>query len=36
MKRPDQRDKIAEALLKGVTQYANSLSHSQIARAGSD
>jgi N-acetylmuramoyl-L-alanine amidase len=36
MKRTDQRDKIAEALLKGVTQYANSLSHSQIARAGSD
>jgi N-acetylmuramoyl-L-alanine amidase len=36
MKRSDQRDKIAEALLRGVTQYANSLSHTQIARAGSD
>src|SRR5690348_9089583 len=36
MKRSDQREKIAEALLRGVTQYANSLSHTQIARAGSD
>lgn len=36
MKRNDQREKIAEALLRGVTQYANSLSHTQIARAGSD
>ena len=34
MKRGDQRQKIAEALLKGITQYANSLSHTQIARAG--
>ncbi|MBV9303502.1 MAG: N-acetylmuramoyl-L-alanine amidase [Acidobacteriaceae bacterium] len=29
----DQREKIAEALYKGVSQYANSLSHLQIARA---
>jgi N-acetylmuramoyl-L-alanine amidase len=36
MKRSDQRDKIAEALLRGVTQYANTLSHTQIARASSD
>jgi len=36
MKRNDQREKIAEALLRGVTQYANSLSHTQMARAGSD
>ena len=36
MKRSEQREKIAEALLRGVTQYANSLSHTQIARAGSD
>jgi N-acetylmuramoyl-L-alanine amidase len=36
MKRSDQREKIAEALLRGVTQYANSLSHTQMARAGSD
>jgi len=33
MKRTDQRQKIAESLLKGVAQYANSLSHVQIARA---
>jgi len=32
----DQRDKIAQALFKGVTEYANSLSHPQIARAGSE
>ncbi|HEY6987555.1 MAG TPA: N-acetylmuramoyl-L-alanine amidase [Bryobacteraceae bacterium] len=36
MKRSDQREKIAEALLRGVTQYANSLSHTQMASAGSD
>jgi len=36
MKRSDQREKIAEALLRGVTQYANSLSHTQMARVGSD
>ncbi|MFL6353714.1 MAG: N-acetylmuramoyl-L-alanine amidase [Bryobacteraceae bacterium] len=31
--RTDQRTKIAEALFKGISQYANSLSHLQIARA---
>jgi N-acetylmuramoyl-L-alanine amidase len=36
LKRGDQRQKIADALLKGVMQYASSLSHLQIARAGSD
>lgn len=36
LKRSDQREKIAEALLRGVSQYADSLSHTQIARAGSD
>ncbi|HMF74279.1 MAG TPA: N-acetylmuramoyl-L-alanine amidase, partial [Bryobacteraceae bacterium] len=36
MKRADQRQKIADALLKGVTQYAGTLSHLQLARAGSD
>ncbi len=36
LKRNDQREKIAEALLRGVTQYANSLSHTQMASAGSD
>jgi N-acetylmuramoyl-L-alanine amidase len=34
MRRNDQRQKIAEALFKGVSQYANSLSHLQLARAG--
>ena len=35
LKRNDQRERIAEALLRGVTEYANTLSHSQMARAGS-
>lgn len=33
MRRSDQRQKIAEALFKGISQYADSLSHIQIARA---
>ena len=33
LKRNDERQKIAEALYKGVSQYANSLSHLQVARA---
>lgn len=36
LQRPDQRQRLAEALFKGVSQYANSLSHVQIARAGSE
>ena len=32
LERPDQRQKIAEALYKGVSQYANSLSHLEMAR----
>lgn len=36
LKRSDQRQKIAEALYKGVSQYASSLSHVQLARAGSE
>ena len=36
LRRNDQREKIARALFKGVTEYANSLSHPQIARAGSE
>jgi N-acetylmuramoyl-L-alanine amidase len=35
LRRSDQRDKIAQALFKGVADYADSLSHPQIARAGS-
>jgi N-acetylmuramoyl-L-alanine amidase len=34
LKRTDQRQKIAESLFHGISQYANSLSHVQIARAG--
>lgn len=34
LSRNDQRQKIAEALFKGVSQYANSLSHTQLARVG--
>jgi N-acetylmuramoyl-L-alanine amidase len=36
LRRNDQREKIAQALFKGVTEYANSLSHPQMARAGSE
>jgi N-acetylmuramoyl-L-alanine amidase len=35
LKRSDQRERIAEALLKGVTEYANTLNHPEMARAGS-
>jgi N-acetylmuramoyl-L-alanine amidase len=35
LRRSDQRDKIAQALFKGVADYADSLSHPQMARAGS-
>ena len=35
LKRNDQRERIAEALLKGVTEYANTLSHPQMASASS-
>lgn len=35
LRRSDQRQKLAEALFKGVSQYASSLSHVQMARAGS-
>jgi len=32
-RRSDQRQKMADALLKGITQYASTLSHVQIARS---
>lgn len=35
MQRADQRQKIAESLFKGVSQYAATLSHVQLARANS-
>lgn len=34
LRRNDQRQRIAEALFKGISQYANSLSHPQLARVG--
>jgi N-acetylmuramoyl-L-alanine amidase len=36
LRKTDQRQKIADALFKGVVQYSNSLSHVQMARAGSE
>jgi N-acetylmuramoyl-L-alanine amidase len=36
LQRSDQRQKVAEALFKGVSAYASSLSHVQMARAGSE
>lgn len=33
LKRSDERQRIAEALYKGISQYANSLSHLQVARS---
>jgi N-acetylmuramoyl-L-alanine amidase len=36
LRRSDQREKIAEALYKGVLQYANSLNHEQMARVGTE
>ena len=35
LRRSDERQRIAEALFKGVSQYANTLSHTQLARAAS-
>lgn len=34
--RSDQRQQIADALFKGVSQYANTLSHVEMARAGTN
>ena len=36
LRKSDQRQKLAEALFKGVVQYSNSLNHVQIARAGAE
>jgi N-acetylmuramoyl-L-alanine amidase len=32
LKRPDYRQRIAEALYKGLAQYASTLSHFQVAQ----
>lgn len=34
LKRPEYRQRVAEALFKGVSQYANTLSHFQVAQGG--
>lgn len=34
LKKPEYRQKIAEALFKGVSQYANTLSHFNVAQVG--
>jgi len=36
MKKPEYRQKIAEALLKGITKYADSLSHFAVAARGTE
>ncbi len=36
LKKADQRQKIAEALFKGIEQYSNTLSHVQMARVKSE
>ena len=33
LRKPEQRQKIADALMKGIEQYASTLSHTQIAKA---
>ncbi len=34
LKRPEHRQRVAEALLRGISRYAQSLSHFQVAEAG--
>ena len=36
LRRSDQRERIAEALCRGIVQYAGTLSHLQLARSGSE
>ena len=36
LRKPDVRQKIAEALFKGIAQYSDSLSHFQVAKGGTD
>jgi N-acetylmuramoyl-L-alanine amidase len=36
LQRPEQRQRLAEALFRGVSQYAKSLSHVEMARASSE
>ena len=34
LRKPDYRQKLAEALYRGVARYAEGLSHFQVAKAG--
>ncbi len=34
LRKPEHRQKIAEALYKGIASYADTLSHFQVAKAG--
>ena len=36
LRKPGVRQKIAEALYKGISQYADSLSHFQVAKRGTE
>ncbi len=36
LRKPDYRQKLAEALFRGISSYADSLSHFQVAKAGNE
>jgi N-acetylmuramoyl-L-alanine amidase len=36
LRKPDYREKLAEALFRGLSRYAESLSHFQVAKAGNE
>jgi len=36
LKRPDHRQKLADALFRGLSKYASSLSHFQVAQIGGE
>jgi N-acetylmuramoyl-L-alanine amidase len=36
LRKPDYRQKLAEAIFRGVSRYADSLSHFQVAKAGGE
>jgi N-acetylmuramoyl-L-alanine amidase len=36
LRKPEYRQKLAEALFRGLSRYAESLSHFQVAKAGNE
>jgi N-acetylmuramoyl-L-alanine amidase len=36
LRKPEYRQSLAEALYRGISRYADSLSHNQVAKAGND